>query len=115
MKRASVTSQFIGVVLLGAAACASAYAAEETSQYRTIERIQYSAASKTIYFVAKPTGWGAPSCPNATYAQAAESETPGVNTLTSLVMQAKASGTTVAFIGTCAGADYFKVNYVIAK
>ncbi len=110
-----MTSQFIGVVLLGATECASAYAADEMSQYRTIERIQYDAAGKTIYFVANPAGWGAPSCPNATYAHATEADTPGLNTLASLVMQAKAGGAMVAFKGTCSEANYFKVNYVIAK
>lgn len=115
MKRPSVAIRLISAVLFGSVVCNFTYAADEISQYREVERIQYSAKSKTVYFTAKTTGWGAVSCPNAIYAYAAESETPGLNTLISLVMQAKATGSTVAFTGECTGGDYYKVHYVFAK
>ncbi|WP_146180704.1 hypothetical protein [Pseudomonas sp. HMWF032] len=115
MKNSWLGSGLAGVALFGCVVVGSAYAADEMSQYREVERIQYSAKSKTVYFTAKPAGWGAVSCPNATYAYAVESETPGLNTLISLVMQAKATGSTVAFTGECTGGDYYKVHYVFAK
>ena len=115
MMRSGVMIGLVGAALFGCVVGGSAYAADEISQYREVERIQYSAKSKTVYFAAKPAGWGAASCANATYAYAAESEMPGLNTLISLVMQAKAAGSTVAFTGECAGGDYFKVHYVFAK
>jgi len=110
-----MVSWLAGAVLLGNAVCDFAYAADEMSQYREVDHIQYSAKSKAVYFTAKPAGWGAASCPNAIYAYAAESETPGLNTLISLVMQAKATGSTVAFTGECTGGDDYKVHYVFAK
>ncbi|SEL19663.1 hypothetical protein SAMN05216214_10953 [Atopomonas hussainii] len=100
-------------VLTLAALLVSAWAqADETTKPQEITRIQYSAANKTLYF-ASTTGWGAPSCPNATYAYAHEASTPGLATLTSLGMQAKASGSMVTFTGTCDNAEHMKIDYII--
>lgn len=91
---------------------APALAAEEASQQRQIERVEYHGASKNLYLIAKGGGWGAPSCPNATVASADGNQLAGSSGLLSLAMQAKASDSQVAIIGECVNATTFKFYFI---
>ncbi len=88
------------------------HATAETTQFRKIAAIQMS-ASGTIYFVADPAGWGAPSCPNATYAHYNKASNSAADEFLSLALAAKAAGYSVGFNGVCsADGNYIQVNYI---
>lgn len=88
------------------------YAAAETTEFRKIATIQMGATG-SVYFVADPAGWGAPSCPNAIYAHYNKASNSAAAEFLSLALAAKAAGYTVGFNGVCsADGNYIKVNYI---
>lgn len=102
------------LMILMASLSVSAFSAEVTA-FRNIAAVQIS-ASGTVYFVAKPAGWGAPSCPNATYAHYNKASNIAAEEFLSLALTAKAAGYLVAFNGDCsADGNYVSVNYIKVK
>lgn len=93
---------------------ASPLQAGEVSEYHQIDRIQVN-ASGTVYVVGTGDGWGAPSCPNATYAYYSKSENTASTEFMTLVVAAKSTGVSVRFDGICSSSNYFKVHYIIYR
>lgn len=90
--------------------CAQSVLADEVSVTQPIAQLHYDASADYLYMVGSST-WGAPSCPNATYAQVTAT-VPGRKQLLAIALAAKSSGARVSFRGTCGNPNYFDVTYI---
>jgi hypothetical protein len=84
------------------------------SRIQQITTLQYRDDFKALY-IKGVQGWGAPSCPNATWAIVTDLTTnPGRKNLVALAMLAKATGAQVIVAGECApwDGDVFLVSLI---
>jgi hypothetical protein len=86
--------------------------AAETSASQPIVQLLYNANSDTAYLTSA-NGWGAPSCPKATYAEIVPSLT-GRKQILAIALSAKTTGAIVTLHGTCNAGDlnYFAIHYI---
>ena len=87
-------------------------AGNETTTSQIISQFLYNGISDHTYFTST-VGWGAPSCPNAIYAEVMP-DLPGKKEMLAIGYAAKLSGTPVKFMGSCNPGDsnYFTVTYI---
>jgi hypothetical protein len=85
--------------------------AEETTP-QTIVQFLYNSENDHA-FLTSSSGWGAQSCPKATYAEIMD----GKKQLQAIALAAKLAGAKVKFSGTCNSADpdYFTVTYIFVE
>lgn len=85
---------------------------DEVTIEQPIVELRYNANADYAFFVGAST-WGAPSCPNAYYAQVPAS-VAGRKQLLALATAAKLSGTKVSFQGSCSSDPlYFNAYYIV--
>jgi hypothetical protein len=102
------------VAVLGSLVCSAPARAAEVTIGQPITQLLYNGDADYTFFVGA-NRWGAPSCPNAYYAQL----TPAVlgrKQMLAIALAAKQSGATVLFQGACSSdANYFNVTYIIVQ
>ncbi len=87
--------------------------AEETI-IQPIGPINFNGDASIAYFRGS-LKWGAPGCPNATYAQIL-ANVPGRKEMLSIALAAKMANKPVQFWGTCSpDKDYFNAMYIIVE
>jgi hypothetical protein len=90
--------------------------ADEASAIRTIGLLELYSGATTAYdstfYAETDTGWGAASCPGATWAYFYSSRA-NAKEMFALLMYAKQLGKQVQLVGTCASSSYFVVVEVM--
>ena len=95
----------IAIVMLSF--CATGFARETTSK-KNIDRLQKSRSNTYVY---NSSGWGAPSCPSAKYAQIPDGLSV-YKELFTIALAARVAGDKIFFQGECNGSNYFVVDYI---
>jgi hypothetical protein len=114
VSRLTTTKSLAYVVASTVCICSAQSAlAVEVSVTQPIAQLLYDASADYLYMVGSAK-WGAPSCPNATYAQVT-GNVPGRKQLLAIALAAKASGAQVYFQGTCSHPNYFDITYIVVQ
>lgn len=102
------------LIALAVLAMPGSLLAEEWTVSQALARVKYDASSDSLYFVGA-AGWGAGSCPNATYVYI-KPDLLGRKQLLAIGLAAHAAGKAVQFLGSCmTDPSYFEARYVITQ
>lgn len=111
----ALTAGHLVVLTMALLFAAAPARADEFTITQPILQLRYNGDADYAFFVGAAR-WGAPSCPNAQYAQVAAS-VAGRKQLLAIALAAKLAGARVNFQGICnaGNPDYFNVNYIVVE